>query len=517
MDSINTHHKIKDSHILAEYVWLDSSGKYRSKTRLLPVSIKVRSKSHDLETDKCNLSIGDIPTWTYDSTSLPTWTYDGSSTGETGNNACTECELVPLAVYSDPFRDVEHDIIVWCQTRAISLSMSGVATSPLDGWLDKTVAMFKTEEVRMLETMFGFEQEFFMMQPNTGMPYGFVPSLATSCPVTLLLNYLTFHFRNKYMPVNGPQGPYYCGVGVNRSTCTEYIEKALSYCRQMGIQLSGFNYEVAPGQAEFQVFGSGIKACHDLVMLRYVLHRLGTEFNIIPNFASVVIKGGKFNNSGCHTNFSTKLMRQPGGLKYITSIIKSMDTKPCDDPDEFENIFGHNVCQRLTGHLETSPWWLYTYGIGTRHTSIRIPVHVYGNKCGYFEDRRPGANVNPYRIAKWLINQVIQYNSTHIITTFNTPESSQLSYDKTNLAEDSDINTSSESLHTVTENINEANENTHQNSCQFTNINKYTNHGVESDGEVADLTIINKHEIEIYKHKPTVFKQFKNSIRYFFS
>jgi glutamine synthetase len=38
----------------------------------------------------------------------------------------------------------------------------------------------------------------------------------------------------------------------------------------------------------------------------------------------------------------------------------------------------------------------FTWGIGTRNTSVRIPNATHKNGCGYFEDRRPAANIDPY-------------------------------------------------------------------------------------------------------------------------
>ncbi len=60
------------------------------------------------------------------------------------------------------------------------------------------------------------------------------------------------------------------------------------------------------------------------------------------------------------------------------------------------DLYGEDNNYRLTGHHETGNINTFTYGIGTRNTSIRIPNTTFENKCGYFEDRRPAANVDPY-------------------------------------------------------------------------------------------------------------------------
>ena len=38
----------------------------------------------------------------------------------------------------------------------------------------------------------------------------------------------------------------------------------------------------------------------------------------------------------------------------------------------------------------------FLYGVANRGASIRIPRDAEKDKCGYFEDRRPAANADPY-------------------------------------------------------------------------------------------------------------------------
>ena len=66
--------------------------------------------------------------------------------------------------------------------------------------------------------------------------------------------------------------------------------------------------------------------------------------------------------------------------------------------------YGSDNHLRLTGIHETSSMDKFTSGIGTRNTSIRIPNHVMKNGCGYLEDRRPAANIDPYDATSTLFN-----------------------------------------------------------------------------------------------------------------
>jgi len=67
--------------------------------------------------------------------------------------------------------------------------------------------------------------------------------------------------------------------------------------------------------------------------------------------------------------------------------------------DDDQHLFGHNNQLRLTGTHETSDYKTFTWGVGSRDTSIRIPQETNEKQCGYFEDRRPGGNANPYLVA----------------------------------------------------------------------------------------------------------------------
>ena len=46
-------------------------------------------------------------------------------------------------------------------------------------------------------------------------------------------------------------------------------------------------------------------------------------------------------------------------------------------------------------------------GVANRSCSVRIPRQVSEDKRGYFEDRRPAANADPYRIVSILLRTCI--------------------------------------------------------------------------------------------------------------
>lgn len=59
---------------------------------------------------------------------------------------------------------------------------------------------------------------------------------------------------------------------------------------------------------------------------------------------------------------------------------------------------GQDNSRRLTGLHETSSIDDFSAGVANRGASIRIPRQVGKDRRGYFEDRRPAANCDPYSV-----------------------------------------------------------------------------------------------------------------------
>lgn len=68
--------------------------------------------------------------------------------------------------------------------------------------------------------------------------------------------------------------------------------------------------------------------------------------------------------------------------------------------DKFVDIlvYGEGNELRLTGRHETGAIDQFTYGVANRGSSIRIPRECAAKGYGYFEDRRPASNADPYQI-----------------------------------------------------------------------------------------------------------------------
>tara|TARA_B100000405_G_C16695037_1_gene414233 strand:+ start:339 stop:1361 length:1023 start_codon:yes stop_codon:yes gene_type:complete len=331
--------------LCAEYIWIDGykpTAKLRSKTKIVDKKIEKVSD-------------------------LPEWGFDGSSTLQAEGHF-SDCLLKPVSIFKDPIRGGDN-ILVMCEV----MNADGTVHESNHRAALSEVA----EKYANQDAWFGVEQEYTFFEgikplgwPDNGFP--------------------------------APQGGYYCGVGSDEVFGRDIVEDHMEACMLAGIKISGINAEVMPGQWEFQVGPCGpLEVSDQLWVARWLLYRIGEDYGVSATLDPKPVKGD-WNGAGAHMNFSTKSMREPGGLEVIEQACKNLEKTH----EDHIAVYGANNAYRLTGLHETCSINEFRYGVSDRGASVRIPMQTANDGYGYLEDRRPAANADPYDVCYMLMKTV---------------------------------------------------------------------------------------------------------------
>ena len=333
------------SKVRAEYIWIDG---YKPTANL-------RSKTKVVDGPVQNVE------------ELPEWGFDGSSTLQAEGHF-SDCLLRPVRIVPDPIRGGDN-ILVMCEV----FNADGTVHESNKRAALRDVA----EKYADQEAWFGIEQEYTFYDGNR--PLGW--------------------------PENGfpaPQGEYYCGVGCDEVYGRQIVEEHMEACIRAGIEISGINAEVMPAQWEFQVGPVGaLEVSDELWLARWLLYRIAEDFDVTVTIEPKPMKGD-WNGAGAHTNFSTKAMREEGGMNVIEEACENLKKKHA----EHIAVYGASNEERLTGLHETCSINDFRYGVSDRGASIRIPMGTANDGYGYLEDRRPASNIDPYEVCFALMNTV---------------------------------------------------------------------------------------------------------------
>jgi len=202
------------------------------------------------------------------------------------------------------------------------------------------------------------------------------------------------------------RGNFYCGTvgSYVPNKLRAFYDLFLKNCRIAKISLSGANLEVAPGQLEFQIDDYGTAAADNLVAARYIASRTAQEFDCFVEFSTRVLEGD-FNGSGCHVNFSVSSMMANGGWEWTQKNVLPRLEK---NHQKHIDRYGLGNTLRLSGKHETASYKTFTWGVGSRDTSIRVPTDTNVKNMGYIEDRRPSSAMNPYVVTGLIIQTILE-------------------------------------------------------------------------------------------------------------
>ena len=332
--------------IKAEYIWLDGTkptAQIRSKTKIITPGYSMKAKA-------------------------PVWSFDGSSTNQAPGED-SDCVLNPVYTYRDPLRGKDN-ILVLCEV----LYTDG--TPHMSNTRHACAATHETH--RDQQMLFGLEQEYTFFYGHH--PLGFTGS-----------------------PTQKEQGDFYCGVGADNIYGRDIVEEHMDACLHAGIDISGINAEVMPGQWEFQIGAVGSpKVADQLVVARWLLMRIAEKHGVTVSFAGKPAPGD-WNGAGCHANVSNLEMR-----RSYAACIDACVALGERASHHVEN-YGHGIEERLTGKHETCSYKEFRYGVSDRGASVRIPWQVERDQKGYIEDRRPNANCDPYVVTRLLTETICGY------------------------------------------------------------------------------------------------------------
>lgn len=331
------------NNILVEYIWLDGFKQLRSKIKVLEFQ---------------NYNIQTIPITTY------TENYIKKDLTKSLENV-----LKPVQMYKNPFH--KNGLIVLCENYI--QQDNGELQVHHNNTRYKTIDSFQYYDY--FKPIISFKQQYYIVD-NKNKPYGIKDI-------------------NK-------QNTYYCGTSNDVLITRKLAEEHLKYCLYAELKITSLNSGSGPSQWEYNIGPlEGIEVADQIWVSRYILTRLAETYSMKISFNPTLL-GNEWEGSSCAVNISTYQTRMPNGNNEIIRIINNMK----EEHKKFIKNCGENTEARLNGENNTSNYNVFNWGINSNNTSIKIPIKTHLKKSGYFQDRRPSSNVDPYLIIELIYSSL---------------------------------------------------------------------------------------------------------------
>ena len=339
--------------VLATYVWLDETQRFHCKYRTVVA--------------------GEKP---------PIWHCD--------DDGVLEVILVPVCVVRDPSAAASPsnptavDVVVLCE-----------CNSPLTGFPAPTNTRAGAKAVfdrgRNVHPAFGMVQEYVLCDAKTMQPWQWEE-----------------RFDGTALPRNAAA---HCGVGGTSGVIGRDVAlKHFQACASAGLHMTALSPTSLPAQWRFEMGPTeGLRASDELLLARFFLETLCEQKGLKPLYHPKPKR--KCRGSACVVKYSNDQTRAEDGLTELLLIVHNLS----ESHEESVPYFGKDNDKRLDG-VSASLYSEFGYGIGGggedslgvgiaapgaaahKIPSVNIPSLVFFEKRGYFEDRRPGANCDPYTV-----------------------------------------------------------------------------------------------------------------------
>ena len=96
-------------------------------------------------------------------------------------------------------------------------------------------------------------------------------------------------------------------------------------------------------------------------------------------------------------------MREENGYEHVQGAVEKLSK----NHKKHIELYGIGNDKRLHGGHETCHIDTFRAGVGDRSASVRIPNTTKSQEKGYFEDRRPASNIDPYIVSSILCSTTL--------------------------------------------------------------------------------------------------------------